>query len=57
MFWFLSTLFIDIVTAVISSTQTAYDVKCVQHVNHMLFNNFYRLYRKKLFFSMNSFFL
>ena len=50
MFWFLSILFIDIVTAVISSTQTAYDVKCVQHVNHMLFNNFYRLYTKKLFF-------
>ena len=57
MFCFLSILFIDIVTAVISSTQTTYDVKCVQHVNHMLFNNFYRLLQKKAIFSMNSFFL
>ena len=38
----------------ISSTQIAYDLMCVQHV---LFNNFYIVYRKIFFFSIKGFFL
>ena len=34
MFKFLLIFFIDIITPVISSTQTACDVMCVQHVIH-----------------------
>ena len=34
MFKFLSTFFIDIISPVISSTQIACDVMCVQHVIH-----------------------
>ena len=34
MFKFLLTFFIDIITPVISSTQIACDVMCVQHVIH-----------------------
>ena len=34
MFKFLLTFLIDIITTVISSTQIAYDVMCVQHVFH-----------------------
>ena len=34
MFKFLLTLFIDIITPVTSSTQIAYDIRCVQHVIH-----------------------
>ena len=34
MFKFLSTFFIDIITPVISSTQIAWGIMCVQHVIH-----------------------
>ena len=47
MFKFLLTFFIDLITPVISSTQIACDVMCVQHVIKKL---------KNLIFTVNSFF-
>ena len=48
---FLLIFFIDIITPVISSTQIASDVMCVQFINF-----FYIVYReKKLFSSIKSF--
>ena len=47
MFKFLLTFFIDIITPVISSTQTACDVICVQHILQYIL---YNLPKKLLFF-------
>ena len=49
MFKFLLTFFIDIITPVISSTQTACDVMCVQYVIHYFL---YSLQKKIYFFSI-----
>ena len=39
MFKFLLAFFIDIITPVISSTQTACDAMCLQHVIHQLLHS------------------
>ena len=52
-FKFLWTYFIDIITPVISSTQIACDVMCVQHIIHKFLHS---LQKKIYFFSIWSFF-